>query len=105
MWGGFILLEPLADPDYHVWKWQPRQYSLESVMAFADSDQGFASPEDVVFEVHMTRQQKMCLVRKPEIIKKIWNSVNLVAKPLEHDLTLSHVLKFKLLFILYPVSI
>ena len=66
---------------------------------------GCASPEDVVFGVYMTRQQKMCLVWKLDIIKKIWHSVNLVAKLLARDLTLSHVLKFKLLFNMYPVSI
>jgi len=66
---------------------------------------GCASPEDVVFGVYMTQQQKMFLVWKLEIIKKIWYSVSLVAKPLAHYLTFSHVPKFKLLFNLYPVRI
>jgi len=74
-------------------------------MAFADSAQGVCYPEYVVLRVHVTWQQKMCLVRKPDIVKKVWHSVNLVAKPLAHDRSLPHVVKCKLLFNLYPVRI
>jgi len=56
-----------------VCRWQPRQCTSQRVMAFADSAQGFATP-DVVLRVHVTWQQKMCLVRKPDIIKKVWHS-------------------------------
>ena len=86
----------------HVWRWQPRQCTSQSVMAFADSAQGCATPEDVVLRVHVTWQQKMCLVRKPDIVKKVWHSVNLVAKPLAHNHSLPHVVRYKLLFNLYP---
>ena len=47
----------------------------------------------------------MYLVRKPDIAKKVWHSVNLVAKPLTHDHSLPHVVRCKLLFNLYPVRI
>ena len=47
----------------------------------------------------------MCLVLKPDIVKKVWHSVNVVAKPLAHDHSLSHVVRCKLLFNLYPVKI
>jgi len=47
----------------------------------------------------------MCLVRKPEIVKKVWHSVNLVAKPLAHDHSLPHVIRCKLLFDLFPTRI
>jgi len=67
------------------------------------------TPEDVVLRVHkdvvLRVQQKMCLVRKPDIVKKVWHSVNLVAKSLAHDHSLPHVLRCKILFNLYPVKI
>ena len=47
----------------------------------------------------------MCLVRKPYIVKEVWHIVNLVAKPLAHDHSLSRVVRCKLLFNLYPVRI
>ena len=48
----------------------------------------------------------MCLVRKPDIVKKVWHSVNLVAKSLAHDdNSLPHVVRCKLLFNLYPITI
>ena len=45
----------------------------------------------------------MCLVRKPDIVKKVWHSVNHVANPLAHDHSLPHVVRCKLLFNLYLV--
>ena len=66
---------------------------------------GCATPEDVVLRVHVIGQQKMCLVRKPDIVKKVWHSVNLVAKPLAHDHSLPHVVRCKPMFNLYPVMI
>ena len=48
---------------------------------------------------------KKCLVRKPDIVKKVWHSVNLVAKPLARDHSLPHVVRCKLLFNLYPARI
>ena len=42
---------------------------------------------------------------KPDIVKKVWHSVNLVAKPLAHDQSLPHVVSCKVLFNLYPVRI
>ena len=62
---------------------------------------GCASPEDVVFGLHITRQQKMCLVWKPDIAKKTWHSVNFVTKLLAHDITF----KLKFFFNLYPYRI
>jgi len=50
----------------------------------------------------VTWQQKMCLVRTPDIVKKVWHSVSLVAKPLAHDHSLPHVTRCQLLFNLYP---
>jgi len=47
----------------------------------------------------------MRLVQKLDIVKKVWHSVNLVAKPLAHDHLLPHVVRCKLLFNLYPVRI
>ena len=47
----------------------------------------------------------MCLVRKPDIVKKVWHSVNIVTKLLAHDHSLPHVVRCKLLFNLYPVRI
>ena len=85
----------------HVWRWQPRQCTSQSVMAFADS----SIPENVNLRVHVTWQQKMCLVRKPDIVKKVGHSVNLVAKPLARDHSLPLVVRCKFLFNLYPVRI
>jgi len=47
----------------------------------------------------------MCLVRKPDIVNKVWHSINLVAKPLAHDHSLPHVIRCKFLFNLCPVRI
>ena len=47
----------------------------------------------------------MCLVRKPDIVKKVWHSVNFVAKPLAHDHSLPNVVRCKLLFNLYLARI
>jgi len=47
----------------------------------------------------------MCLVRKPDIVKKVWHSVDLVAKLLAHDHSLRHVVRCKLLLNLYPMRI
>ena len=44
------------------------QWRLQTVL------RGCATPEDVVFRVHVTWQQKMCLVRKADIVKKVWHS-------------------------------
>ena len=52
-----------------------------------------ATAEDVVLRVHVTWQQKMRLVRKPGIVNKVWHSVNLVAKPREHDHSIPHVVR------------
>ena len=41
----------------------------------------------------------------PDIVKKVWHTVNLVAKPLAHNHSLPHVVRCKLLFNLYPVRI
>jgi len=71
------------------------------VWGFVDSSQGVCYPR----RVHVTWQQKMCLVRKPDIVKKVWHSVDLVAKPLAHDHSLPHVVRCKLLFTLYPARI
>ena len=54
----------------HAWKWQPRQYTLESATAFADSAQVCASIDNVVFGLHVTRKQKICLIWKPVIVCK-----------------------------------
>ena len=35
---------------------------------------GVSTPEDVVLRVHVTWQQKMCLVWNPDIVKKVWHS-------------------------------
>ena len=74
-------------------------------MALQTVLRGCATPDDVVFPVHVTFQQKMCLVRKPDNVMKVCHSVNLVAKPLAHDNSLPHVVRCKLLFNLYPVRI
>jgi len=44
----------------------------------------------------------MFLVRKPNIVNKVWHSVNLVVNLLPHDHWLPHGVRCKLLFNLYP---
>ena len=86
----------------HVWRWQPRQCTSQSVMAFADSAQGVCYPRrccsrDLTTEnvPHpKTRQCQESLAQRQSC-----------RKTTAHDHSLPHVVRCKLLFNLYPVRI
>ena len=66
--------------------------------------QGICFPRRCCLSSHDPATENLpCL--KTRHCHKILHSVNLVTKPLEHDIMLSHALKLKLLLNLYPVTL